>query len=61
MVSKKSKIFFLVVFFIFFLSTVYTYYDTMILGAFEVFTSEEDIPYGLDLLDKLKNIIRPYV
>ena len=55
MITQKSKIFFIVLLIIFFLSVAYTYYDTMVLRRFTIFTTEEEIPTYTDLFEKIKD------
>lgn len=55
MITQKSKIFFIVLLIIFFLSVAYTYYDTIVLRRFTIFTTEEEIPTYADLFEKIKD------
>lgn len=59
--SKKSKYFFIVCLFVLICSIFYTYYDTMILKRFEIFTSEDDIPSYPNFYQGIKDIIINYV
>jgi hypothetical protein len=58
MISNGSKAFFILISLFLFISIAYTYYDSIILKRFDIFTSEEEIPSYKDLLNdllKLKN------
>ena len=61
MISKESKIFYVVVFLIVLFSIAYTYYDTMILARFDIFISEDEIPTYSDILTKSIELIETYV
>ena len=61
MVSKSSKVFFIVLFTFFVVSLVFTYYDTMILKNFDIFEIEYDIPTFYDLLSEVMELISSYV
>jgi hypothetical protein len=59
--SKKTFIFFVVVFSVILISIIYTYYDTMILKRFDIFISEDDIPTYQGVLGDFYNLIYFYV
>ncbi len=59
--KKESKIFF-VVFFLFILASIlFTYYDTIVLGRFSIFISEDDIPAYTDLVKRVTEPTSSYV
>ncbi len=61
MVSKNSKIFFIILLFVVLSSIAYTYYDTMFLRRFDIFVSEDEIPTYSDLLGETKGLVDSYV
>lgn len=61
MLSRGSKIFFIVVFIAVALSVAYTFYDTMILKRFDVFFLEEEIPTYRGIFSGLLDQAQTYV
>lgn len=61
MVDKKSKIFFIVLVAVLMGSIGYTYYETVVLGRFEIFLTEDEIPTYPDFFTGVVSLIQPYV
>jgi len=58
MLSKNSKVFFVVFFFIILSSIALTYYNIYILKNYNTFTESDDIPAPTDVYIDLFNLLR---